>query len=158
MKDTRGTVEESEDLWEITQEHMTSLPVGDQLSNSGWIPRSWVQHTRAGESHFPRHQIGESLLPSMMPILSDLGLSEKVEAENFPKKTGDVHLGKEQGPMVCTLQHQPFLPHAYAYHVDRAKFDKILLDNSRELAQMFAKAKSPIVDEDGRVIGGFRVR
>ena len=46
-----------------------------------------------------RHRVGESLLPSMMPILDDFGLIEEVEALGFQKKTGGTFVwGKSREP------------------------------------------------------------
>ena len=85
------------------------------------------------KEHFPRHCVGESLLPSMMPILDDFDLLEKVEACGFPKKTGGTFIwGKNDEPWDVLFSNNPFLPHPYAYHVDRAVFDKLLLDRAIE--------------------------
>ena len=47
----------------------------------------------------PRHRVGESLLPSMMPILEDFGLIEEVEALGFKRKTGGTFIwGKSREP------------------------------------------------------------
>ncbi len=108
------------------------------------------------KAHFPRHQIGESLLPSMMPILDDLGVAETMAAQNFPKKTGGTFVwGKSKEPWSVLFSTNPFLPHAYAYHVDRAKFDHLLLQNSERLGAEVHEGEGvhkPIVEDD-RVVG-----
>ena len=37
---------------------------------------------------FPRYHVGESLLPSVLPILDLLGVRQKVDAAGFTKKYG----------------------------------------------------------------------
>ena len=76
----------------------------------------------------PRHRVGESLLPSMMPILDDFGLIEEVEACGFAKKTGGTFVwGTSREPWDVLFSNNPFLPYPYAYHVDREVFDDLLL-------------------------------
>ena len=108
------------------------------------------------KAHFPRHQIGESLLPSMMPILDDLGVAEVMAEQNFPKKTGGTFVwGKSKEPWSVLFSTNPFLPHSHAYHVDRAKFDDLLLRNSARLGAEVHEGEGvhkPIVEE-GRVVG-----
>ena len=65
-----------------------------------------------------------------------------------------VHLGKSKDPWSVLFSTNPFLPHAYAY-VDRARFDKLLLDNTEDLGAEVhygVSVKGPIT-EDGRVVG-----
>jgi FAD-dependent halogenase len=100
---------------------------------------------------FPRHCVGESLLPSMMPILDDFGLLDAVEACGFPKKTGGTFIwGKNDEPWDVFFSNNPFLPYPYAYHVDRAVFDKLLLDHAiSEGADVRIKADVKEVLRDG---------
>jgi len=105
---------------------------------------------------FPRHQIGESLLPSMMPILEDLGLTDTIAAQNYPKKTGGTFIwGKGKEPWSVLFSSNPFLPHPHAYHVDRAKFDQIVLNNTASLGAEVHEGEGVVapIMEDGRVVG-----
>lgn len=75
----------------------------------------------------PRHRIGESLLPSMMPILVDFGLLEECERRGFQRKPGATFTwGKSDQPWHLKWKENPFLPHLYAYHVERSSFDEML--------------------------------
>ena len=109
------------------------------------------------KSHFPRHVVGESLLPSMMPILEDFGLLEEVEALNFPRKTGGTFIwGKSDEPWDVFFSNNPFLPFPYAYHVDRAVFDEILLNHAKNVGATVregVEVTGAVKDEDGRVCG-----
>jgi flavin-dependent dehydrogenase len=95
---------------------------------------------------FPRDHIGESQLPLISNILDEMGVWEKVEAAGFPVKIGATYRWGNDD----TLWDFHFLPNgefhgterpakfegerrATAFQVDRAIYDKILLDHAREL-------------------------
>jgi halogenation protein CepH len=82
---------------------------------------------------FPRHQIGESLLPATVHgICSLLGLSEELAKQNFPRKRGGTfRWGKSPTPWTFTFAKNTDANGSFAYQVERARFDKLLLDNSR---------------------------
>lgn len=104
---------------------------------------------------FPRHRIGESLLPSMMPVLEDFGLIDACRKAGFVEKTGATFIwGKTRDPWHIQFADTPFLPYPFAFHVDRAVFDKILLDNARACGTEVLRARvSAPLTEDGRVVG-----
>lgn len=86
------------------------------------------------KEHFPRHRIGESLLPSMMPVLQDFGLIETVESFGWPKKTGGTFIwGASEEPWDVLFGENPFLPFPHTFHVERGLFDKMLLDHAAEV-------------------------
>jgi flavin-dependent dehydrogenase len=104
----------------------------------------------------PRHRVGESLLPSMMPILDDFGLIEEVEALGFQRKTGGTFIwGKSREPWDVLFSNNPFLPYPYAYHVDREVFDALLLDHAQRRGVVVCQGvtvTAPIMDGE-RVVG-----
>ncbi|EYF00486.1 tryptophan 7-halogenase [Chondromyces apiculatus] len=81
---------------------------------------------------FPRHQIGESLLPATVHgICAMLGLTDELRRANFPiKRGGTFRWGKEPEPWTFGFTRNPEDPYGYAYQVERARFDDILLRNS----------------------------
>lgn len=96
--------------------------------------------------HFPREHVGESQLPPISDVLEEMGCWDKVEAANFPIKIGGTYRwGKS--PKLWDFEFMPI--DAYreetrprertdqsrklAFQVDRAVYDKILLDHAREL-------------------------
>src|ERR1700694_4162065 len=84
---------------------------------------------------FPRYRIGESLLPGTISILSRLGLGERIQAANFPKKRAATFIwGGGVPPWSFTFATPKTAPWVFdhAYQVTRAEFDKILLDAVRE--------------------------
>jgi FAD-dependent halogenase len=105
---------------------------------------------------FPRHRIGESLLPSMMPVLEDFGLVDACREAGFVEKTGATFIwGRSREPWDIRFQETPFLPSSVAFHVERSVFDQILLDSARRRGahvRMNASALGPLTDGD-RVVG-----
>ena len=94
---------------------------------------------------FPRDHVGESQLPAISMILEEMGVWEKVEAANFPIKIGSTNRwGKN--PELWDLEFIPSeilvdepRPAKFqgqrrhtAFQVDRAIYDKILLDHAAE--------------------------
>lgn len=94
---------------------------------------------------FPRDHVGESQLPTINNILIELGVWEKVEAANFPIKVGATYRwGRTDDLWDFEFLIRKFVggprPAAFAgertltaFQVDRAIYDKILLDHSRSL-------------------------
>jgi flavin-dependent dehydrogenase len=81
--------------------------------------------------HFPRPHVGESLLPASMPILEELGVAEAIAEAGFLKKWGaSMVWGVDPVPWSWRFEEaSPQYPHSY--QVDRAEFDRLLLDNAR---------------------------
>lgn len=95
---------------------------------------------------FPRDHVGESQLPSISPILDEMGVWETVEAAGFPVKVGASYTWgasadkwdfdfypveewqDEERPAKFEGQRR-----YTAFQVDRAIYDKILLDHARGL-------------------------
>jgi flavin-dependent dehydrogenase len=98
------------------------------------------------KERFPREHIGESQLPAVCGILHEMGCWDKVEAANFPVKLGATFTwGKDDECWdfdfypVEQFRDEP-RPGRFegqrrftAFQVERAIYDKILLDHAREL-------------------------
>ncbi len=107
-------------------------------------------------SVFPRHRIGESLLPSMMPVLEDFGLVGACHDAGFVEKTGATFIwGKSREPWFIEFRDTEFLPSSFAFHVERSVFDQILLDHARSAgAEVHHNATAlRAIQEDGRIVG-----
>jgi flavin-dependent dehydrogenase len=118
---------------------------------------------------FPRDHVGESQLPVISHVLHELGVWEKIERANFPIKVGATYRWG------CTDELWDFLfvpnfvdeprPAQYggqrlstAFQVDRAVYDKILLDHARELgADVFEETRVLEVLREGDRVEGLRV-
>lgn len=98
---------------------------------------------------FPREHVGESLVPAVIPVMHEIGIIDKIEEAGFPRKYGAAWTSIETRPVNAefdisthTLEfaqisyaerEQSGVDRVYAWHVDRGRFDKILLDHARSL-------------------------
>lgn len=81
---------------------------------------------------FPRNHVGESMLPFCHGLFRDLGVLPKLEA-TFVRKPGVRFLHRDGLTATSWCFQHVISDDSYlSFHVDRAKFDTILLDNSRE--------------------------
>lgn len=84
------------------------------------------------KERFPRFHVGESLLPAGWELWDDLGVTAEIERAGFVVKQG-ANFGMFNQPEQVTLltgEYPKYFPRPYAYHVERAKFDEILLNNA----------------------------
>lgn len=81
---------------------------------------------------FPRFHIGESLLPYSMSALDKLGVREKIEKIALVKRGGEIATSCGTKSMKFYFKNAHRIEHKTAYHVVRADFDKVLLDNAAE--------------------------
>jgi FADH2 O2-dependent halogenase len=106
---------------------------------------------------YPRQHVGESLVPASNRVLADLGLIEQMDELGFPRKLGAVWTSSASAPVynhdwegldqamkaVATEEAvadirfeeraQPGVPMNYTWHVDRGKFDNMLLNRAHQL-------------------------
>lgn len=118
---------------------------------------------------FPRPHVGESLVPSSMRVFRDLDLIDQMESAKFPHKYGAAWtaedqrgvydhdwLGlKERGELrpeshvdvQFSERAQDGVDRDYTYHVDRGKFDLMLLQHANKLgAAVYEGVKVSAVD------------
>ena len=129
---------------------------GPAGSTIGSLLAKWGQKVLILEKdRFPRFHIGESLLPGTVRVMKRLGVLNKVEQAGFTRKYGASYIwGKSRKPW--TIHFSEVDEDAtYAYQVDRATFDKILLDHSSECgATVLEGCKvTRFTNEDSRVSG-----
>ncbi len=114
---------------------------------------------------FPRDHVGESMLPVIPRILHEMGVWDKIEAADFPIKVGATYRWGQVTDVDLWYFH--FIPDGKllpeprpakfagqrtqtAFQVDRAVYDKILLDHSREVGcTVYENAKVVKVVRDG---------
>ncbi|KUN16321.1 FAD-binding protein [Streptomyces corchorusii] len=94
---------------------------------------------------FPRYHVGESLLPSLLPVLDVLGARETVEAHGFIRKTGAFYgWGGQEWSLGFD---EPGRPAAYSFQVIRSEFDQLLLEHARaQGADVREEARAQRVD------------
>ncbi len=97
------------------------------LARRGW------QVALFERERFPRFHVGESLLPFQGDLLRRLGLEAKLAEAGFVRKYGALFLASD-GSCSSQIDFGDLLapPNNYAYQVERATFDRLLLDHARE--------------------------
>ena len=87
------------------------------------------------KAHHPRAHVGESLLPATARVIKEIGFLDIMETSDFPRSEGvvyhpqvdfDVPVSYAQFPQEGSDQR-------HTYHVDRAKFDMLLLKHAESL-------------------------
>jgi len=82
---------------------------------------------------FPRFCIGESLLPQGNGILRELGVLDKIDQAGFLRKYGAEFVTGDKTRMQRFWFKNKFdADREHTYQVERATFDKLLLDHARE--------------------------
>jgi FADH2 O2-dependent halogenase len=137
-------------------------PAGSTLA--AYLAKAGISTALFESETFPREHVGESLVPAVIPVMRDIGVIDKIEHAGFPRKYGAGWTSADKRPIANidfnadshTLGHaeityeeraQPGVDRVYAWHVDRGRFDQILLDHARELgAEVFTATRVNRVD------------
>ena len=118
----------------------------------------------------PRHHVGESLLPGLVPVLKELGVFAAVDAAGFPRKIGANYVwGKDREPWendfndvnVSVMLKRGALPEKieYSWQVRRSVYDEILLKRAESLGvEVVRDAVADGILEEGERIAGVRWR
>ncbi len=93
------------------------------------LARQGIEVTLLESAVFPRYHIGESILPSVLPILDLMGVREKVEEYGFVRKDGAYF---EWGPENWDLNFDHLTgANRHSYQVIRSEFDHLLLEHAK---------------------------
>ena len=124
-------------------------------SMGAYLAKNGVRCVVLEAERFPRPHVGESLVPSAMRVFRDLEFLGVMEAARFPRKYGagwtapsttttysvdfsgiddGVPQPHADGPNLTFAERaQPGVEQHYTYHVDRGKFDQLLLQHAAKL-------------------------
>jgi FADH2-dependent halogenase len=105
---------------------------------------------------FPRFHIGESLLPYTAEVLDQLGLLDRIAAADFPVKRGLEICGKREFVRRVVLTQCGPGFRELTYSVERATFDKIILDAAAEQPNVTLLQQARVTDLifDGERVAG----
>jgi 2-polyprenyl-6-methoxyphenol hydroxylase-like FAD-dependent oxidoreductase len=103
-------------------------PAGSSAAT--FLSRGGLRVALAERETFPRFHVGESLLPANMPVLERLGVLDAVKARGFLVKYGAYFHDQDMdlGYQFFFREGKPWP--SYTYEVQRADFDKVLLDHA----------------------------
>src|SRR5688572_27691671 len=84
------------------------------------------------KERFPRFHVGESLLPALWPLWERLGMTTAMEEVGFVVKQGVNFrlLNRPDQVKLFAGEFPQYFVKPYTYHVERATFDEMLLDNA----------------------------
>jgi len=109
---------------------------------------------------FPRFHIGESMLPYLIGVLDRLGIRERVEAQGYVRKFGGEFIDPTEKKFFSGVYRADFSKqgtgrHSGTFQVERAKFDKVLLDLAGEAgATVLTEATvGDLITDGDRVVG-----
>ena len=122
-------------------------PAGSALA--AYLAKADVSCVVLEKSVFPRPHVGESLVPASTRVFKELGFLEKMEDYQFPHKYGAVWTSSDRlnqyydvdwdglnddchADIRFSEREQEGVSQNYTYHVDRGKFDLLLLEHAQE--------------------------
>ena len=95
------------------------------------LARNGVRVLLLEAERFPRHHVGESLLPASMPVLEELGVLPAIEQAGFLPKYGATMVWGSGSTPWSWYFRETSRRYPHSYQVSRPQFDQILLENSR---------------------------
>jgi flavin-dependent dehydrogenase len=111
-------------------------PAGATLGS--YLSMAGISNTIIEKAMHPRPHVGESLVPSTTRIFDDIGFLETMELGGFARKYGaSWHPTKKRGEMEHGFNFaespQDGVGQDYTWHVDRSRFDHLLLQHAKQL-------------------------
>jgi 1H-pyrrole-2-carbonyl-[peptidyl-carrier protein] chlorinase len=146
-------------------------PAGSSMG--AYLAKAGVKCVVFERELFPRPHVGESLVPSSMRVFRDLDFLDQMEDAKFPRKFGAAWTAEDQrgvynmnfqggftanadGDRMAPESHvdirfnerqQEGVDREYTYHVDRGRFDLMLLQHANKLgASVYEGVKVNAVD------------
>ncbi len=132
-------------------------PAGSTLG--AYLAKAGVDHLILEKAVHPRPHVGESLVCSTVRLFDEIGFLPTMEKSGFVRKYG-AHWTHWADGQNCSLRFREIpdlgIVQDYTYHVDRARFDHLLLEHavargSRILQD--AHAERVEFDDTGKAIG-----
>lgn len=109
-------------------------PAGSVLGS--YLSKAGISNLIIDKAVHPRPHVGESLVTSTTRVFKDIGFLETMEVEGFTRKYGAAwHPTTTKGEFAIRFAEfpQPGIDQDYSYHVDRSKFDLLLLKHAQSL-------------------------
>lgn len=104
---------------------------------------------------FPRFHTGESLVAGLWDVFDELGVTADMEAADFMIKAGVRFVFSGNEVVIRPTEFPDYFPRGYTLHVDRARFDKILLDHAGKCGVDCRQEWTvrDVLFEEGRAVG-----
>src|SRR3954471_8315566 len=110
-----------------------AIGAGPARAVCSWLlARAGLRVVVLEKSTFPRFHIGESILPRNFPLIQELGLEEALSRlPQLPKYGAEFGMGDDH-----KTRRFPFasglVPGTKTFNIERAVFDKMLMDEARK--------------------------
>ena len=123
---------------------MTSDPTNVVIIGGGpagsaigcYLSKAGIKNTIFEAANHPRPHVGESMVMSSVRVFDEIGFLPVMEREGFPRKYGaSWHPPVAKGEADISFDEFPQegIAQQYTYHVDRQKFDLLLLKHAESL-------------------------
>ena len=104
------------------------------LTHACYLAQAGMSVAVFEQAEFPRHQIGESLLPFSWRVFDDIGFSEKIRTAGFVQKFGATFASERSKREVTFRFSNSVNPQFESiYHVPRERFDMMLREHAKEM-------------------------
>ena len=133
-------------------------PAGSTMGS--YLSKAGIDNIIIEKALHPRPHVGESMVMATLRIWDEIGFTPVMEEENFPKKYGaSWHpAGKVEEIDIAFREFpQEGIHQDYTYHVDRAKFDLLMLKHAEQLgSKIYSGVSVKEVLFDGSKASGVR--
>ena len=131
-------------------------PAGSMLGC--YLSMAGISHTIFESALHPRPHVGESMVTATTRVFQEIGFLETMEREGFIRKYGaSWHPPTSTGEFAIEFGEFPQegITQDYTYHVDRSKFDLLLLKHAESLGSKIYQGVhvKKVLFEDGRANG-----
>ena len=136
-------------------------PAGSALGC--YLSKAGIKNTIFEGANHPRPHVGESMVMSSVRVFDEIGFLPVLEREGFPKKYGaSWHPPVTQGQADISFDEFPQegIKQDYTYHVDRQKFDLLLLKHAESLGTKVYQGvqASEVLFDEKSYASGVRLR
>jgi ABC-type nitrate/sulfonate/bicarbonate transport system ATPase subunit/flavin-dependent dehydrogenase len=135
-------------------------PAGSTVG--AYLARAGIDHLILDQAIHPRPHVGESLVCSTTRIFEELEFLPVMEREGFVHKHGAVwtHWADSREHIIRFREIPELgLTQTYTYHVDRSRFDQLLLEHTRKKgSRVMEGTRVEAVDFNGSRATGVRVK
>lgn len=131
-------------------------PAGSALGC--YLSMAGIDNTIIESAIHPRPHVGESMVTASTRVFEEIGFLEIMEREGFIHKYGATwHAPANRGKFAIEFGEfpQPGIDQDYTYHVDRSKFDLLLLKRAESLGSKIYQGVhvKKVLFKDGRAKG-----
>lgn len=132
-------------------------PAGSVLGS--YLSMAGVSNIILEKAVFPRPHVGESMVSSTIRVFDEIGFLPTMEAEGFTRKYGAAwHATKGTGEFAIRFAEFPQegVNQDYTYHVERGRFDQVLLEHAQKLGSEIlqpAAVRKVLFDDDDYATG-----